>query len=500
MAFPTQKRTRTTGLSLRTLLASLSVVSAKLASTGLSVKLNDVDYFISPFSSGKVKPPTTAALSNVPSVVGFKPVTVIRELIAQSEVSALLSNWTTVDDVFQDAFADAIFLADGTGGTVPRCPTVTKRDIFGRGSSASIISMQNSTIPSGPYFLEVATGEMYPVYRLYEDFAGAFLEPVIPTPDGKFQPLSAKIAGAASLSVGVPSRIYFTKTAEKPLAGVRLGVKDIYRIAGMKGSNGNRAWYNFYPASTSTGPAIQRLIDAGAQIVGLQKTSQFANGETATSDWVDYHSPFNPRGDGYQDPSSSSSGAGASIGSYEWLDIAIGSDTGGSIRGPSGVQGLFGNRPSHGLVSLDNVMPLAPTLDTAGFLTRDPKLWEAAQAVLYGTNYTSYAGKKPTYPKKIYTMGFPTSASTPANKMLLDFASALAKFVGGNVTVLNINNEWAASKPAEANGATLSDLLNTTYPTLIAKEQTPLVRDPFYVDYAGKPPLPRSFPPTSQYT
>ena len=494
MAPPTQKRTRSTGLSLRTLFTSLSVVSAKLASTGLSVKLNDVDYFISPFSSGKVDKPTKAALSSVPSVVGFKPVTLIKELVAQSEVAALLSNWTTIDDVFQPAFADAIFLADGTGGNGGKCPTVTKRDVFGRGSSASIISLKNNTIPSGPYFLEVATGEMYPVYRLYEDFAGAFLEPVIPTPDGTFQPLSAKIAGAASLSVGVPSRLYFTKTAEKPLAGVRLGVKDIYRLAGMKGSNGNRAWYNFYPASTSTGPAIQRLIDAGAQIVGLQKTSQFANGESATSDWVDYHSPFNPRGDGYQDPSSSSSGAGASIGSYDWLDIAIGSDTGGSIRGPAGVQGLFGNRPSHGLVSLDNVMPLAPTLDTPGFLVRDPKLWDAAQAALYGTNYTSYANKKPTYPKKIYTMGFPTAASTPANKMLLDFASALAKFVGGNVTVLNINNEWAASKPAEAGNFTLSDMLNTTYPTLISKEQTPLVRDPFYRDYAGKsfltPPTP----------
>src|SRR5687767_15981396 len=76
-------------------------------------------------------------------------------------------------------------------------------------------------------------------------------------------------------------------------------------------------------------------------------------------DWVSQLAPFNPRGDGYQDPSSSSSGAGASIAAYEWLDIAIGSDTGGSIRGPAGVQGLFGNRPSTGLVSLDNVMPLS---------------------------------------------------------------------------------------------------------------------------------------------
>lgn len=494
MATSKQARTRSSGLSLLTLLASLSVASAKLASTGLSVTLNDVYYFVSPFSSGKVETPRS--LSKVPDVVGFKPVTVIQDRVSQKEVSALLTNWTAIDDVFQPAFAEAIFLAESKGGHRPRSPAVEERHIF-PGSSSSIITMKNTKIPSGPYFLEVATGSLYPVYRLYEDFAGAFTEPLIPTPDGKFQPMSAKIPGAASLSVGVPSRLYFTKSAAKPLAGVRIGVKDIYRLAGVKGSNGNRAWYDLYPASTSTGPAIQRLIDAGAQIVGLQKTSQFANGESATADWVDFHAPFNPRGDGYQDPSSSSSGAGASVASYEWLDIAIGSDTGGSIRGPAGVQGLFGNRPSHGLVSLDNVMPLSPTLDTPGFLVRDPKLWDAAQAALYGKNYTSFADKKPKYPKKILTVGFPTSTTSPASKMLVDFANALAKFVNGNVTALDLNTVWASTKPAEAGNITLSQLLNTTYATLITKEQTPLVRDPFYKDYAGKqqPPSPPPPPP-----
>jgi len=75
---------------------------------------------------------------------------------------------------------------------------------------------------------------------------------LIPNPDGTFQTMSAQIPGAASLTIGVPSRLYFTKTAKKPLAGVRLGVKDIYRLAGVKGSNGNRAWYNLYPAANYT--------------------------------------------------------------------------------------------------------------------------------------------------------------------------------------------------------------------------------------------------------
>ncbi len=89
-------------------------------------------------------------------------------------------------------------------------------------------------IPQGPYFLEMSTGTLYPVYRLYSDFAGAFSQALLQTPDGKFQPLSAQITGSASLTIGVPSRIYYTKTSDKPLAGVRIGVKDIYQLAGVK--------------------------------------------------------------------------------------------------------------------------------------------------------------------------------------------------------------------------------------------------------------------------
>lgn len=470
---------RSVGLSILSLVScfTLPAASAQLTSNGLSVTLNHVYYFISPFSSGRVLVKPTA-FSAVPQVFGFKPVTVVQGAIAQEALPSLFANWTAIDDVFQPAFAQAIFLS-GSG------PWLTKRKIDTRDLS-TILSINDTSIPSGPYFLEMATGSLYPVYRLYEDFAGAFLEPLIPTPDGKFQVLSAQIPGSASLTVGVPSRLYFTKTAAKPLAGVRLGVKDIYRLAGMKGSNGNRAWYNLYPASEKTGPAVQALIDAGAQVIGLQKTSQFANGESATADWVDYHAPFNPRGDGYQDPSSSSSGAGASIASYEWLDIAIGSDTGGSIRGPSGVQGLFGNRPSHGLVSLDNVMPLSPTLDTPGFLIRDPYLWDVANTALYGGNYKSLAKTQVKYPTKIRTLYFPDNPeSNAAATIITNFANALAAFVEGTIEPLDLETSWNASTPVEAAGTPLEEFLETTYATLITKEQTSLVRDPFYADYAA---------------
>jgi Asp-tRNA(Asn)/Glu-tRNA(Gln) amidotransferase A subunit family amidase len=199
-------------------------------------------------------------------------------------------------------------------------------------------------------------------------------------PDGKggYTQLPAHINGAATQSIAVPSRLYFNASALKPLAGKRIAVKDIFDVAGTKTGCGNRAFYDLYPPKTKTAPAIQRLIDGGAIVVCKTFPSQFANGETATDDWVDYHSPYNPRGDGYQDGSSSSTGSGVAVAAYDWLDYAVGSDTGGSMRGPAGANGVYGNRPSHGAVSLDDVMPLSPELDTAGIFSRDAKSWKVA--------------------------------------------------------------------------------------------------------------------------
>lgn len=338
-------------------------------------------------------------------------------------------------------------------------------------------------IPAGPYFMSSSTGEVYRAYRLYSDTQGAFTEGLKSDTDGTFSILSAAIPGAQSLTIGVPSRLYYTKTTNQPLAGVRLGVKDIYDIAGIKTSCGNRAYYNLYPARTATAEAVQRLIDAGAVVIGKMKTSQFANGEQATADWVDYHSPFNIRGDGYQDPSSSSSGPGAGIGSYDWLDIGLGSDTGGSIRGPSDSNGCFGNRPSWGLVSLDGVMPLSPAMDTAGFLTRDPILWHEAAKVLYGNNITS---NFKSFPKKIITSGFPTAATSESDSILLDFLTKLQEFIGAtNTTTLNYNSLWQANSPAAAGTSSISQFLGLVYPTLIGQQQYKQFTLPFYADYAA---------------
>lgn len=344
-------------------------------------------------------------------------------------------------------------------------------------------SSSDNQVPAGPYFLTPNTGELFRAYRLYSDVQGAFTAGTIENPDGTFSILSASIPGVQSSTIGVPSRLYYTKTTEQPLAGVRLGVKDIYDIAGVKTSNGNRAYYELYPPASTTGPAVQSLIDAGAIIVGKMKTSQFANGESPTADWVDYHCPFNPRGDGYQSPSASSAGPGAGIGAYDWLDLGLGSDTGGSIRNPSQINGCFGNRPSHGLVSLDNVMPMSPVLDTAGLLTRDPILWHEAAKVLYGNNITSNFTE---FPKKIWTNGFPEKATTEAEKVLLGFLAKLEKFLNStSTTPLDLDALWDEAPPSGAKNSSIVDFVEFIYPTLVAQQQYSLLVEPFYKDYAA---------------
>lgn len=178
-------------------------------------------------------------------------------------------------------------------------------------------------------------------------------------------------------TVAVPSRHYFTPNKEKPLSGYRIAIKDIYDLNGIRTAASNRAFRDLYPARTRTAIVIQRLIDDGAIIVGKTKTTTFADRELATQDWIDTHSPFNPRGDGYIWGGGSSTGSATAMAAYEWLDFAIASDSeifrvnlvlhftstnkiceaSGSARGPAANHGIYGFRPTYRKTAMDGVVP-----------------------------------------------------------------------------------------------------------------------------------------------
>lgn len=207
----------------------------------------------------------------------------------------------------------------------------------------------------------------------------------------------------------------------------------------------------------TTAVAVQRLIDLGGIIIGKTRTSQFANGESPTIDWVDYHDPFNPRGDGYQDPSSSSAGAGSAESSYDWVDFNIGSDTGGSIRAPAGVSGIFGNRPSQGAINLTGVLSMSPEMDTGAFVARTAKDFATYGKAWYGANpmFKSYKSFPSSIIYPIDTVGINTTlypspgffpSSNNLSQPLFDtFVSKLETFLKTTKTVYDFYTEYKAT-------------------------------------------------------
>lgn len=102
-----------------------------------------------------------------------------------------------------------------------------------------------------------------------------------------------------ALAIPVPSRLHFAKSAKQPYAGERIALKDIIDLAGLKTGGSSRAYTELYPPRTTSAEVVEKLLSLGFVVVGKVKTTQFADSEWPTCDWVDYHASFNPRADGY---------------------------------------------------------------------------------------------------------------------------------------------------------------------------------------------------------
>lgn len=105
-----------------------------------------------------------------------------------------------------------------------------------------------------------------------------------------------------------------------------MDIKDIYKLSGVKSTMMSRAYTELYGPDESSSEYIQKLIGLGAVIVGKTKMTSFASSEEPTDQWIDFRCPVNPRGDRYQSPSGSSSGAAAALAGYSWLDYSVAGD------------------------------------------------------------------------------------------------------------------------------------------------------------------------------
>lgn len=168
--------------------------------------------------------------------------------------------------------------------------------------------------------------------------------------------------------------------AEGPLAGLTLAVKDIFDVAGYPTGGGNPAKLAESPIVTRSAPAIQALLDAGAQFVGKTQTDELTYSMIGSN--AHFQPPVNPAARERFTGGSSSGSAAAVAGGL--ADIAVGSDTNGSIRAPASFCGLIGLRTTHGRISLEGALPLSPSFDTLGWFARGMATYARVGEVLLG--------------------------------------------------------------------------------------------------------------------
>ena len=163
-----------------------------------------------------------------------------------------------------------------------------------------------------------------------------------------------------------------------PLAGLSFGLKDLYAVAGHQTGFGSPDWLRTHPPAERSSSVLTRLLDAGATMVGRTHTEELAF--SLTGENAHYGTPINPAAP-RRVPGGSSSGSAAAV-AGGLVDFAIGSDTGGSVRGPASFCGIYGIRPTHGRIAMDGACPLAPSFDTCGWFARDAERLAHVGAVL----------------------------------------------------------------------------------------------------------------------
>lgn len=172
-----------------------------------------------------------------------------------------------------------------------------------------------------------------------------------------------------------------------PLLGIPVAYKDIYETAGVRTTAHSRILAENVPKQDAE--TVRRLTAEGAVMLGKLATHEFAIGGPAFDlPWPPARNPWDPR----RFTGGSSSGSGAAVAAGLALG-AMGSDTGGSIRLPAAYCGIAGIKPTPGLVSRRGVIPLAPSLDTAG-----PMAWTAEDCAIL---LDALAGHDPADPASV---------------------------------------------------------------------------------------------------
>ncbi len=175
-------------------------------------------------------------------------------------------------------------------------------------------------------------------------------------------------------------RLTLPGTSGGALAGLSFAAKDLFDVAGVPTIGGNPDWGRTHPVPSAHAWAVQRLLDGGASLAGKTITCEISLGILGYNQF--YGTPPNPAAPGCL-PGGSSSGS-ASVVAAGLADIALGTDSGGSVRVPASLCGLYGLRPTHGRIPVAGLLAQAPSFDTVGWFARDAATFARVAEVLFG--------------------------------------------------------------------------------------------------------------------
>jgi len=166
--------------------------------------------------------------------------------------------------------------------------------------------------------------------------------------------------------------------AHGPLADLTAAVKDMYDIEGHVAGCGNPTWLETHSPAAQNAGCVQRLLDAGATIMGKAICDEFFYSVAGQN--AHYGTPVNPRAPG-RIPGGSSSGSASAVASGV-CDFALGSDTGGSVRVPASFNGIYGIRPTLNRIDLSGVQAMSPSFDVPGWFAATPGVFRKVGTVL----------------------------------------------------------------------------------------------------------------------
>src|SRR6202034_2331735 len=190
-----------------------------------------------------------------------------------------------------------------------------------------------------------------------------------PESDAMTDPLGAFVPGVDVRLSGRPGG---------PLDGLTFAAKDLFDVQGFVTGCGNPDWAATHTAAERSAATVEALLDAGATLVGKTITDEISLGLLGVNRF--YGTPLNPRAPD-RVPGGSSSGSASAVAGRA-CDVALGTDSGGSVRVPASFCGLFGLRPTHGRLDLSGMLPQAPSSDTTGWFARDAETFARVSSVL----------------------------------------------------------------------------------------------------------------------